>query len=86
MDGRMYVYDCADGGHLTNVRPLSHDSMKSGVRSIAQCNNLVFSGAEDGSVAAWDISKETVVASAQVHAHIVSALCAFGDLVRLSCL
>jgi hypothetical protein len=94
MDGKMYIYDADEVGGLSNPRPVSHESLRSGVRSLAhngiiaagswtQKPTRVISGAEDGKVGIWDVDKETLVASASVHANIVSAICSMGDLVCL---
>lgn len=82
MDGKVYVYDAGATGDLSNVRTLSHDSMRAGVRCLAECNGSVYSGAEDGRIAAWDVSSEMFRSAAPVHSNIVSALCSVGDLVR----
>lgn len=83
MDGKVYVYETSSSGELSNVRTLSHESMKTGVRCLVEANGAVYSGAEDGRIASWELRTETFRASASVHANIVSALCAVGDLVRI---
>lgn len=82
MDGKVYVYEASSTGELSNVRILSHESMKSGVRCLVESNGAVYSGAEDGRIASWELRAETFRASAPAHSNIVSALCAVGDLVR----
>lgn len=81
MDGKVYVYDISSSGKISSVRVLSHESMKSGVRCLVECNGAVYSGAEDGRIACWDLHTEAFRAAAAVHSNIVSALCAVGDLV-----
>ena len=82
MDGKIYVYDHDSAGTLTLVTTLSQDSMRSGVRVLAQHRDAVFAGAEDGSVTKWSLLDHTVQGMAAVHGKIVSALCSVGQLVR----
>lgn len=95
MDGKIYVYDADADGALSSQRAVTHESLRSGVRSLAHNGaveggswttkpTIVVAGAEDGHVAIWDVDKESHVASAAVHSNIVSAVCAMGDLVRRS--
>lgn len=95
MDGKVYVYDADSEGELQNVRALTHQSLRSGVRCLAHnasCTgaggsktiSVVFAGAEDGKVAIWDAVEETFLVSASIHSNIVSALCAMGGMVRFS--
>jgi len=81
MDGKVYVYDVGTAGELSNVRTLTHESMKAGVRCLVESNGAVYSGAEDGRIAAWDLGTETFRSAASVHSNIVSSLCEVGDLV-----
>jgi hypothetical protein len=82
MDGKVYVYDDDGAGTLGNLKVLAHESMRSGVRTMARAGDCVFTGAEDGTVACWGLRDLAVRASGAVHGKIVSALCAVGDLVR----
>ena len=84
MDGKLYVYDDDKQGNLSNVAVLTHESMRSGVRTLARSGDCVYSGAEDGTVACWSLRDQTLLSSGAVHSKIVSALCAVGDLVRNS--
>lgn len=91
----MYVYDADSEGGLQNSRALVHESLRSGVRCLAhsaacqsgsgvQGAGVVVAGAEDGRVTIWNVSAETILASASVHSNIVSALCTMGGLVLLN--
>lgn len=83
MDGRLYVYSCRAPGELSSVRPLSADSMRSGVRTLLYTQDLIFSGSEDGNVAIWDVVQERAQAAVHsVHNNIVSTLCDVGGQVR----
>lgn len=86
MDGRIYTYSDNGAGSLTDMKTLSHESMRSGVRSLAHVDGCVYSGAEDGHVACWAVESETFRSSEAVHGNIVSTLCSVGDLVcRTGC-
>ena len=83
MDGKVYVYDIAQSGGLSNVRTLSHDSLKSGVRALLDANTHVFAGAEDGKICVFSKTDENATASTgSAHKNIVGALCNVGGLVR----
>lgn len=82
MDGRIYTY-CDDGaGNLTDMKSLSHESMRSGVRALVQRGACVYSGAENGAVACWDVGSGAFKCSESVHSNIVSTMTTVGDLAR----
>ena len=80
-DGKIYVYDDNLAGALTNMKALAHESMRSGVRTLARNRDCVYSGAEDGTLACWSLQDHAVLSSVAVHSKIVSAICGVGELV-----
>jgi WD40 repeat protein len=81
MDGRLYVYRDDGVGGLVDVQALTHESMRSGVRVLAQLGDRIFAGAEDGHIACWKEDSRLLVAALSVHSNIVSCLCCVGDQV-----
>jgi hypothetical protein len=82
MDGCVYVYDLNELGDLSNVRSVTHATLKTGVRALTASGHQVYGGTEDGTLFTLQQDSETFVASVKEHSNIVSCLCAVGSLVR----